>query len=411
MILEGEYPPDARVRKEAKALLASGHDVRVLTERAGEPRPSDGDGDVVSRRTVDGADVVVHTDAGSRMEELRGTYRSVTAGTYPRWARRIRDRIAGGADVLHVHDLRLARTALGVAEGVPVVVDLHENFPEAVVQYRRRDTPVETLTSPTKVARRLLRPKRHWDERLAEALRSADHALAVVPEARERYLEAGAAPDRVSVVSNTVDVEWFDNCVDRFSPPETEGFVLTYTGTLSGEHRGVDTAIRALSVLRRSVPDATLRIVGGRSKVKGRLEELAADLGVSDAIEFTGWVDERTIPGHIAAADVGLVPHRATPHTNTTVPHKLFQYMAGGIPVLATETTAVARVVRDAEAGVVVPPEDPDSLAQAALALEDEETARRFGENAREAVQTTYGWHRDAERLRGVYDELEVAGS
>lgn len=409
MILEGEYPPDARVRKESKALLASGHDVRVLTERPDEARP--GDGDVVSRRTVRGADVVVHTDAGSLIEGVQGTYSSMAAGTYPRWARRIRDQIAGGADAIHVHDLRLARTALEVAETVPVVVDLHENFPEAVVQYRRRDTPVETLTSPTKVARRVLRPKRHWDERLAAALRSADHALAVVPEARDRYLDVGGASERVSVVSNTVDVEWFDDCVDRFPAPETEGFVLTYTGTLSGEHRGVDTAIRALAILRRSVPDATLRVVGGRSKVKGRLEELATALGVSDAIEFTGWVDEAAIPGHIAAADVGLVPHRATAHTNTTVPHKLFQYMAGAIPVLATETTAVARVVRDANAGVVVPPEDPDSLARAALALKDEETARRFGEKAREAVETTYGWQRDAERLRGVYDELEAAGS
>ena len=264
------------------------------------------------------------------------------------------------------------------------------------------------MRSPTKIARRIFRPKRHWDNRLADALRSADHTLAVVPEARDRYLDLEAPPDRVSIVSNTVDVEWFDDCVDRFSPPKTEGFVLTYAGTLSGDHRGVDTVIRALSILRESIPDAKLRIVGGRSKVKSRLESLTLDLGVSDAVEFTGWVEESTIPGHIEAADVGLVPHRSTPHTNTTVPHKLFQYMAGSIPVLATETTAVARVVRDADAGIVVPPEDPHALARGALKLSNEQAARQFGENAREAVETTYGWHRDADRLRAVYDGFEA---
>lgn len=57
------------------------------------------------------------------------------------------------------------------------------------------------------------------------------------------------------------------------------------------------------------------------------------------------------------------------------------------------------------------PPEDPRALARAAITLSNEGTARRFGENAREAVQATYGWHRDAERLCGVYDGLEAAES
>ncbi|WP_418286684.1 hypothetical protein [Halorubrum sp. DTA46] len=51
------------------------------------------------------------------------------------------------------------------------------------------------------------------------------------------------------------------------------------------------------------------------------------------------------------------------------------------------------------------------ALAEAALTLSDDQTAQRFGTNAREAVQTTYGWHRDAGRLRDVYDTIAGVGA
>ncbi len=411
MVLEGEFPPDARVRKEAAALLEAGHDVRVLTEGAESGAESfGGDGSEPERRTVDDVEVVRFTPAdGSTRERLSRNYRAIVHGTYPRWDRRVRRAVENGADVVHVHDLRLARTALRAAGDCPTVLDLHENFPEAVMQYRRRDTLAETVTSTTKVARRMFRPKRHWDRRLRSALESADETLAVVPEARDAYLSAGADSESVTVVSNTVDTEWFDANRAAHPVPDTDGFVLTYAGTLSGDHRGVDTAIRSLVPLQELVPDARLRIVGGRSKIMARLQRLCADLGVESEVEFTGWVDEATFPSQMAAADVGLVPHRANPHTDTTVPHKLFQYMAAGLPVVATETTAVARCVRDADAGIVVPPEDPEAMAEAAASLADPETAERRGRNARRAAESTYNWERDAERLRSVYADLGAA--
>lgn len=414
MVLEGAFPPDARVRKETAALLDAGHDVRVLTERAErETDPSTVADHEPERETVDGVDVVRFPPVnGSTRERLARSYRAVVHGTYPRWDRRIRREVEDGVDVVHVHDLRLARTALSAAGDRPTVLDLHENFPEAVMQYRRRDTLTETLTSTTKIARRVFRPKRHWDRRLRSALESADETLAVVPEARREYLAADVDPGSVTVVSNTVDTEWFDANREAYPKPDSEGFVLTYAGTLSGDHRGVDTAIRSLVILKDLVPDATLRIVGGRSKMMGRLQDFCVDLGVESDVEFTGWVDEAAFPSQLSAADVGLVPHRANPHTNTTVPHKLFQYMAAELPVVATETTAVARCVRDVDAGIVVPSEDPAAMAKAAAQLADPAIADRLGGNARRAAESTYNWERDAERLRAVYANLkaEVAG-
>ena len=396
MLLDGAYPPDARVRKEAKALTEAGHQVRIVCPGERSEQVSL-DGVTIRRFQFDGPlppDGVVEAYHLMR-------------GRYPAWSRHIDRERENGVDVFHVHDLVLAQTALDTISTHPVVLDLHENYPAAIQQYRKSVPLGETLMDSTKLAQRVFRSQTHWNRRLREGLQAADHVLAVVPEARQEYIDTGADPKSVTVVSNTVDLDWFDSKLDALSVPSREGFVLTYVGTLSGEHRGVETAIQALALLRRSVPEATLRLVGGRSDHKARLEALAADLGLADAVEFTGWVQEETIPSQIAAADVGIVPHRSTRHTETTVPHKLFQYMAAGLPVLATDTKPVSRIVDDAEAGLVVPAEQPQAMATAAKRLTDAAERRRFGTNGRTAVEGRYNWDRDAARLQEVYKSFE----
>jgi len=138
----------------------------------------------------------------------------------------------------------------------------------------------------------------------------------------------------------------------------------------------------------------------------GPLRSSARDAGVTDAVKFVGWVDAETMPGHAAAADIGLVPHQSNPHTNTTVPHKLFHYMAAGIPVVGTATASVERILSRTGGGVVVPPESPGDMADAAVRLHESDEATLIGEAARRAVRTEYNWTRDGEQLRAVYEAL-----
>lgn len=396
MLLDGTYPPDARVRKEAKSLVQAGHEVRIVCP-----------GEKAEQERLDGVTVRrFQFETPLPPDGVVEAYH-LLRGLYPEWQQHIERECENGVDIFHVHDLVLAQTALETIADHPIVLDLHENYPAAVQQYRKSTPLGETLTDSMELAQRVFRSQAHWNRRLRDGLRAADHVLAVVPEARQEYINSGAAAESVTVVSNTVDLQWFDRKRETFTVPSREGFVLTYVGTLSGEHRGVETAIHALGLLRQSVPDATLRLVGGRSDHKERLKALAADRGLADAVEFTGWVTEETIPSQIAAADVGIVPHRSTRHTETTVPHKLFQYMAAGIPVLATNTDPVARIVGDADAGPVVPAENPEAMATAARRLTDATERQRFGANGRAAVEDRYNWERDAARLQGVYSQFE----
>ena len=391
MLLRGTYPEDIRVRKEAAALREAGHEVYLLCLAGEGIEPATVDGVAIERIDWDGYRASIR--AVNRASYLFGSFDGI-------WFRRAR-RFAAvhGIDVLHVHDLPLVRTGLRVARslgGIPVVADLHENYPAAMAQYRSERSLVE------RVRARLLRPVSRIERAEREAVREAEAVVTVVEEAYDHYVEdCGGDPDRAHVVSNTVDLDRID-ALERTPVPEDvpDGFVVSYVGAF-GPHRGIETLIRALSETPEVV---SLLLVGAGSEASDRrLRRLAASEGVADRVTFTGWVEFEDVPRYIAASDLATVPHRETDHTATTVPHKLFQYMALETPVLVTDVGPLGRIVRETEAGVVVPPENPAAVAAEIAGLMGGERTD-YGENGRRAVETRYSWARDGERLRQVYD-------
>ncbi|MDP2300017.1 MAG: glycosyltransferase, partial [Actinomycetota bacterium] len=107
----------------------------------------------------------------------------------------------------------------------------------------------------------------------------------------------------------------------------------------------------------------------------------------------------RVVVGALAAAVLTYAPDRAG-----YSPLKLYEAMACGVPVICSDTPGQAEYVREHEAGIVVPPEDPDAVAGAAAALAaDPDGARAMGARGRRAVEERYSWDaRAAERLRVV---------
>jgi glycosyltransferase involved in cell wall biosynthesis len=399
MVLPDSFPPDIRVEKEANALRAAGHEVRLFCPA---------DADRPDRETVDGIDVVrVHEGTETGVDGLRRNLSVGMTANRPAWA----DALGSHADwfeVLHVHDLLLGGTVLRVGDrfDVPVVMDCHENYPEAVRQWRRADP--DWWRSRNELLQRLVFPvwrykrfERHWTKR-------ADHLLTVAQEAKRHYVrDCAVPPTDVSVVGNTVALDDFDPQTAPAAAVDDDAFVVGYVGSF-GPHRGLDTAIRAFATVASELPDARLLFVGGEGGAVGeQLRTLADDLGVEDQVQFAGRVPFDEVPAYMAACDVCLVPHAATPHTETTLPHKLFQYMAMAKPVLVTDVPPLERIVSETESGRVVAADDPTALATAVRDLHaDPDERDRLGTNGRRAVEATYNWEHDAERLRTVYQRL-----
>ena len=376
------YPPDPRVAKEARVLADAGHEMHLLALAAPQ-QPS--------RERVGVFDVERHRQPAGIAGKLDALVNLLTYSS-PSWRSRIRLFIQENRiEALHIHDLHMARAALQAAraEGVPATLDLHENYPEALRHYKRK-----------RLYKVFLSPRR--TERLeSDCIRRADRVVVVVDEAKDRLVSDGVPADKVIVFGNMEPRAWAEK--DTSVPDLSHGPRLAYFGNVD-PHRGLDTAIAAMPMILERSGDARLTIIGPGASVDD-LERQAELLGVGDAVSFLGWMDAVEAMDIIATSTIALVPHHRSPHTDATMPHKLFQYMGLGRPVLVSDCPPLARVVRESGAGEVFTSGDPVSFADAVGRMHDPDVAASQWAAGRSAVAGRYNLEADAEALLGVYAE------
>jgi glycosyltransferase involved in cell wall biosynthesis len=281
-------------------------------------------------------------------------------------------------------------------------MDMAENYP-AMIQntwtFRGATLLDRVIRNP-----RLLR-------RLERAVVPTLDGVIVVSELSRRRVEGlGAKPESIWVVGNTPTLERISEVDPRKDPLPSRangsgrGLCLLYVGGME-ESRGLDVVIRALPAILRAEPATTLHIAG-RGSSERNLKALAESLGVHDSVNFRGWIAPEFIPSLIRSADVCLVPHRVTEHVNTTLPNKIFDYMAQSKPVVVTDAAALKEVVESVGCGEVVPDGDPTAMAAAVLRLADPAVRARQGAAGRRAVLERYNWRVDERVLLSLVRQL-----
>jgi glycosyltransferase involved in cell wall biosynthesis len=165
---------------------------------------------------------------------------------------------------------------------------------------------------------------------------------------------------------------------------------VLYAGTV-GQVHGVGVAVHAMKQLRETCPRAKLLIVGAGSDL-----ETVRRLVESEELTNVTLVPPQPLE-HMARTwtlvDIGLSTLRDLPIAEITRPAKILASMASGKPVVYSGAGEGARLVRDAEAGIVVSPEDPSALADAiALLVHDPLLATMLGTNGRTYVEQHLTW-------------------
>ncbi len=391
MLLIGhDFPPDIRVEKEARALIAAGYQVTVVCENRKNRPPRSHWNDIEIMR----------------LPKLPLWLRRLNTATSflilqsPLWEYEIKKLARSvSPDALHIHDLLFVGPGLRIAHkfDIPLVADLHENYPALLeIRQAREDTNL--------FDRFIFNPRRfaNYEKRV---LPLCDYVITVVEEAAERVRQLGVSEEKIVVVGNTEDINYAAVTDRQEVVLPSSDMLLTYVGRL-GPHRGLDIAIKAMPKVIAQVPSARLLVVGdgpGRSK----LEALTHQLNVVEAVQFEGQQPFAKVYSYIQGSDVCLVPHLANPHTNATMPHKLFQYMYMKKPVIVSSAKPLERVVRDADSGLIFKSGDPDSFAGCVLGLRNPEVRAKMGQNGHLAVLDRYNWHRDSHRLIALYRNLE----
>jgi glycosyltransferase involved in cell wall biosynthesis len=393
-IWDAEYPWDVRTEKLCRTLTEAGHEVHVVArnrdERALEERLPE---------------CTVH-----RLAPIPGAGRRLSSASMfpaffnPRWWSRIREVARKvSARLILVRDLPLAPTAIGVARslGMAVMLDMAENYPAMIREIfenrkqRLLDYVVRNPAAVTAVER--------W------SIRRVDHTLVVVDESRHRLAALGVPLDRMTVVGNTPPLSRLQEVgATRVRPRAADSFELVYLGLLEAP-RGIETLLRAVAMSEGRGPPMRLTLIGdGRDRAD--FERLAGTLDLGpDRVRFLGAVPNADALRLLTQADIGIIPHHADESWNSTIPNKLFDYMAAGLAVLASNARPVERVIHETGCGLVFRDRDPVDMAEALDRLRDPVVRRGYGEAGREGIARRYNWEADAARLLTAISET-VAG-
>jgi glycosyltransferase involved in cell wall biosynthesis len=202
---------------------------------------------------------------------------------------------------------------------------------------------------------------------------------------------------RIHVIPNGVDPERFPPGLPPSHPGEPGAFTVGFAGSLKPWH-GLSILIDAFARARKYTPPARLLIVGDGPE-RTRLIEDLTHRGLRGRAHFTGAVPPSEIPGLLASMDVAVAPYPPLPDFYFS-PLKIFEYMAAGLPVVASRVGQVAKLIQDEVNGILCPPGDPAALAAALDRLRVDPTLReRLGQAARQTVLQGHTWDQVAKRI------------
>jgi glycosyltransferase involved in cell wall biosynthesis len=367
------------IQREAEALVAAGFEVDVICMRHPE-RPR--------QTVVNGVRVISLPSSRRKGSKLRygidyAAFFCLLTATLA--CRHIR-RAYAAVQVNTMPDFLVFAAFIPKLLGARVIAYMHEPSPELA----------ETLFGPGRTVTLLERIEQR-------VLRFADHSITVTEELKERYVERGARPDRISVVLNGVAPE----TMLRDWNPSTDGrgdaFTLVCHGSIE-ERYGQDTLVEAVGLLRDAIPGLQLVITGRGSGVDSMRESIRR-LGLEDLIRYEGWVSLERLNDILHSADVGVVAQKASPYSHLVHTNKMVDYWIFGLPVIASRLRAVSRMYDDTvieffEAG------DARALAGAILRLHgDPERRDELAQNGRLA-HLRHGWAVERRTYLSVYESL-----
>uniref|UniRef100_A0A7C3UGH5 Glycosyltransferase family 1 protein n=1 Tax=Geoglobus ahangari TaxID=113653 RepID=A0A7C3UGH5_9EURY len=214
--------------------------------------------------------------------------------------------------------------------------------------------------------------------------------------------------NKLEIIPNGVDTEKFIPI--KSTKSKNNGNTVFFLSLLDEFHRykGLDYLLKALKIVKKEIKDVKL-IVGGRGKLMAEYKNIAKSLGLDSNVEFHGFIPEEKIVEYYNMCKVFVLP--STSSTQEGFGIVLLEALSCETPVISTEVVGIAEDVKKYEAGIIVPPKNPEALAEAIIKLlSDEDLAKKMGKNGRKLVEEKYTWERVAEMTEKVYEQVVNGG-
>jgi len=232
--------------------------------------------------------------------------------------------------------------------------------------------------------------------------KQAKRIITLLPKAKDYITSLGVSEDKIVWIPNGVYINRFSN--NRLKNKNTKKFIVTYAGAI-GKANNLDVLIKAAKILK-DVSDIEFIIVGDGPERK-KLEKKVFELGLNN-VQFKGSVSKNEVLFYLCNSDILYFNLKKSPVFKYGISsNKLFDYLASGKPVIFA-ASAGNNPVADARAGITIPPENPEALAEAILKLYrmPKEERQEMGERGRKYVEKYYSIPKLVDKLEKVLYEV-----
>jgi glycosyltransferase involved in cell wall biosynthesis len=320
------------------------------------------------------------------------------------WAREIkRFIIHNQLEYLHVHDLYMSRAAYyGIKKTdikVPMILDLHENYPFTVCTYNWTKGFLRSLISKPEIWKKKERRYLGYADRIIVLSKDFSDALS------EKYPELPAS--HFTVLPNVPDLSLpeYKNKGHVKNPFKQAFPVIFYYGVIA-ERRGIFDSLNVfINLVKEGYPVNFLLIGPVDKKDNPLFTKLTGSEILKDRIHHIPWIESKEFPAYLGICDICLAPFHKNPQHESGVANKIYDYMLGGKPIIASNCKPQQVLIEKHKCGLIF--KNQAELRDAIIKLLNDKPLREeMGENGRKAVLKEYNSETIKENLISLYNEL-----
>lgn len=396
IVVDNELNNDKRVLREAGILKDAGHEIFVLCFGfKGKMMPG-----------INGLNIT-RISISKRTKNILFFFLNLIPFYEWMWSGAIRRFIrAYNPEVLHVHDLYMSRAVYrGIRKSgkkIPLILDLHENYPYAVTTYNWTKGFLRSLLS---------RPER-WKTKEKKYLEYADRIIVLSEDFRDVLVQQypQLSKDRFTVLPNVPDLEQMDS---GKATVQVTGFekgitVVLYFGVVA-ERRGIFDVLDVFSVLAGMDHPSAFLVIGPVDRKDRKMFFGRIDSGtLKGRVRYIPWIDMGELQAYLDITDICIAPFHKNPQHESGVANKIYDYMLGGLPVIASDCGPQKRLIEKYRCGIIY--EDKEQMKEAIIRLSADPLLRKeMGENGKKAIFSEYNIAIQGKVLADLYAELKLA--
>ncbi len=285
--------------------------------------------------------------------------------------------------IIHDPELLVLTPIIKLFKGKPIVYDIHENYVEMIH---------EKLWIPSYFRTTLARTYQTLEKLTFPFIDMIWYPVKNIGNHYHQYNKIS----RVQIRNVPALSAFQENNTSRIKKDQ-----IIFLGYLIDD-RGIREILKAFKIVLTKFPNYELVFVGAfqSDSFENEIMDMVRQLNLSQKIHFLGKIPYEKVSDYLYTAKIGLLNYLPIPNNINGLPNKIFEYMAAGLPVIASNFENYREVIEEAQSGILVNPTIPDEIANAIITLlGNNQKIFQMGENGRTAVRDRYCWEKESSNM------------